>query len=231
MAKARYPSPRMFKSDFCERFSHVHPATPAILFVPVVLYLLWYTFARLDIAFPVVLGLGVIAYLAWGFTEYVLHRFIFHFPFPGEWGAKVHRLVHGIHHEDPNDPTRLVMPPFVSILLTWPFFRLFEVTLGPVYAVPFMAFFILGYLSYDYTHFYIHHARPKTWIGKAIKQSHMNHHYVAPNSRWGVSSPLWDVVFGTLQQTKQPIHADVPELAAEQRELATERAQQGSPVA
>ena len=36
----------MFESDFMEFFSHVHPATPLILYMPVVGYMLYVAFWR-----------------------------------------------------------------------------------------------------------------------------------------------------------------------------------------
>jgi sterol desaturase/sphingolipid hydroxylase (fatty acid hydroxylase superfamily) len=69
--------------------------------------------------------------------------------------------------------------------------------------LPFFGFFLVGYLCYDYTHYYVHHFIPRTRWGKMIKAAHMNHHYVSPDARFGVSSPLWDYIFGTFQSVRR----------------------------
>ncbi|MGZ3688162.1 MAG: sterol desaturase family protein, partial [Bdellovibrionota bacterium] len=74
--------------------------------------------------------------------------------------------------------------------------------LGPIYWQPFYAFFIIGYLTYDYIHYSVHHFRPRTAVGKRLKQLHMNHHFVSHEALWGVSSPLWDVIFRTMHEKK-----------------------------
>lgn len=90
------------------------------------------------------------------------------------------------------------MPPLPGIILGTAFYLAFTTVLGRMWGEPFFASFIVGYLCYDYIHFYVHHFQPRHPIGKFLKQSHMLHHYKDPESRWGVSSPFWDYVFGTL---------------------------------
>ena len=51
----------------------------------------------------------------WTLTEYWLHRFVFHFEPEKGIGARLHWIIHGVHHDHPNDPLRLVMPPSVSV--------------------------------------------------------------------------------------------------------------------
>jgi sterol desaturase/sphingolipid hydroxylase (fatty acid hydroxylase superfamily) len=55
----------------------------------------------------------------------------------------------------------------------------------------------LGYLAYDYIHFYTHHARPRHAVGRWLRRYHLLHHHDQEEARFGVSSPLWDLVFGT----------------------------------
>ena len=56
-------------------------------------------------------------YLFWTLTEYWLHRIVFHFEPEKGIGARLHWIIHGVHHDHPNDPMRLVMPPSLSIPL------------------------------------------------------------------------------------------------------------------
>lgn len=197
-----YKSLQVFKNPFLERFTHVHPLTPLVLWLPVVGWLLWRSTSEHQLSFVDVGTYGTAGFFLWTLVEYILHRFVFHLESDHPLGQKFHFLVHGLHHADPMDPTRLVMPPAASMFLATLFYFGFRGVLGPVLVEPFFAFFVLGYLCYDYIHFSVHHFSPRTRMGKYLKQSHMQHHYVCPNSRWGVSSPLWDYVFGTIETVK-----------------------------
>lgn len=198
-----YKSVRVFKSPLLERLTHVHPLTPLILWGPVSMWFIWRAFAVHQLSPITVACLGFIGFMTWTLAEYVLHRFLFHFEIDSPLGQRAHFLMHGLHHEDPIDPTRLVMPPSLSIILCIILYNIFQWALGPTWVDPFFGFFIIGYLCYDYIHFYVHHFRPQTRIGRYLKNSHMQHHYVSANSRWGVSSPFWDYVFGTLEESKK----------------------------
>ncbi len=58
--------------------------------------------------------------------------------------------------------------------------------------------FILGYVIYDCTHYYIHHNKPTLWWFKSLRDYHTLHHYKNPQLAYGVSNKLWDYVFGTV---------------------------------
>jgi sterol desaturase/sphingolipid hydroxylase (fatty acid hydroxylase superfamily) len=197
-----YKSIQVFKNPYLERLTHVHPITPLVVWLPVVGYLIWRSFVIHNLSVSSVLVLGVLGFIVWTLAEYLLHRFVFHFEGEGPIVQRLHFLIHGLHHNDPIDPTRLVMPPVASIILALILFNLFRGLLGIEWVEPFFAFFVVGYLCYDYIHFAVHHFTPRTRVGKLLKQSHMQHHYVSPNARWGVSSPFWDYVFGTLEDIK-----------------------------
>jgi len=201
MAKA-YPSVQIFKNPTLEKLTHVHPITPLIVWAPVIAYL-FYLSAAVDRLAPLtIVGWMAAGLFIWTLSEYLLHRWIFHFKPQNPTQEFIEFIIHGNHHEDPNDPTRLVMPPVAAILIAIPLFSLSRLALGPVLVHPFFCSFLIGYLIYDYTHYAIHHFRPRTRFGKMVKQNHMSHHFVSHHSRWGVSSPLWDYVFGTIEESK-----------------------------
>ncbi len=189
-------SVRMFKNDFLEFFSHVHPSVPAILYLPVVAYMFYESIVT-GVGPYYVFMLFVMGVFVWSFTEYILHRFVFHFVPRSTWGKRIHFMFHGVHHDYPNDSTRLVMPPIVSIPLAVAFYFAFLNILGAHYLPPFFAGFIAGYLSYDLTHYAVHHFRLHGRLSLYLKQQHMRHHYMDPDHDFGVSSPAWDFVFGT----------------------------------
>jgi len=189
-------SPPLFDSRFLDFFSRVHPAVPALIFVPVIAVSIW---AGLDRGYgaPETIGLILVGLLWWTLTEYWLHRLVFHWEPDHPLGSRLHFIMHGVHHDHPNDRLRLVMPPAVSIPLSALFLGAFALILGVPAAYPTFAGFIAGYLLYDYTHYHVHHHVPRTRAGKRLREQHMRHHFQDHRYGFGVSTPLWDVVFGT----------------------------------
>ena len=190
-------STRMFKSNFLELFSKIHPATPLILFVPVVLFFLYKTIFVFHLAFLPIILLFAAGLVVWSLTEYVMHRFLFHYHPTSNFGKRVHFIFHGVHHDYPNDAKRLVMAPAVSIPLAFIYYFLFAAILGTAYVAPFFSAFVLGYLFYDMTHYAIHHFQFKNGLWMKIKKHHMVHHYMDDENGYGVSSKFWDVIFRT----------------------------------
>ena len=196
---------RLFESDFLEFFTHISPITVLIIWVPIAglsfgLSIMSGVDAGLLHWLPLVFISGL---LFWTLAEYVLHRFVFHFPPKNAWQERITFLFHGIHHTQPQSKTRLVMPPVVSIPMAGIFFLFFRIIFGfsgaqsnfLVYG--FFAAFITGYLCYDMIHYATHHFTIRAAWLKKIKLHHMQHHYKTPNMRYGVSSPLWDIIFNT----------------------------------
>jgi dihydroceramide fatty acyl 2-hydroxylase len=191
---------RMFESDFLEKFSRIHPATPFVVYVPVIATVLYRTFER-HLPLTSAGGLALGGLLSWTLAEYWLHRLFFHWTNDTSWGKRIHFLLHGVHHDFPNDADRLVMPLLTSLPLAVIFYTLFYVLFGGQrYAEPFYAGFAMGYLCYDGTHYAVHHFKLRGRIGKWVKRHHMLHHHADHDGGFGVSSPLWDLVFGTMPQ-------------------------------
>jgi len=195
-------SARMFESDILDFFSHVHPSIPAIIYLPIISYMLYET-AYTGVGFTNAFSLTIFGLVVWSFTEYMLHRFIFHYVPKSGWGKRIHFMFHGVHHDYPNDSTRLVMPPAVSIPLSTFFYFLFKGVVGSHFVPPFFAGFMIGYLTYDLSHYAFHHFNLHGKIGLYLKRQHIRHHYMEPDSNYGVSSPLWDFVFGTYMKKPQ----------------------------
>jgi sterol desaturase/sphingolipid hydroxylase (fatty acid hydroxylase superfamily) len=192
---------RMFETPLIERFSRIHPSTPFLFWLPVCGYLVFRAFEN-GVGIAKGLGLLLGGLFMWTFAEYVLHRWLFHYMGPRQWQRRVHFVLHGVHHDFPQDADRLVFPLGASIPLGIVFYLLFRVLVGPVLTDPLFVGFVLGYLAYDGTHYAIHHFRMSSRWGKWIKRHHMIHHHTGIEARWGVSSPLWDWVFGTMGETK-----------------------------
>ena len=201
---------RLFKNDFLESLTHVHPALVPAIWLPVALWHLGLAISGMPASglTPLHLALGfTIGVLVWSFTEYTVHRFIFHFEpkSPPPWLDRLIFLFHGIHHAQPWDKTRLVMPPSVSVPLALVFYWLFSRVVGGLLGAPqwvdvLFPGFVVAYIVYDMIHYATHHLPMKRGILKWLKKHHMLHHYKTPNERFGVSSPTWDMVFGTFPE-------------------------------
>ncbi len=188
-------SPPMFSSGLLDRFTRVHVAVVPAVFVPVVLVQLVLAAGGLGPA--ALVGWVLAGYLAWTLSEYWLHRVVFHFEPTNRLGARLHWMLHGVHHDHPNDPLRLVMPPSASLPMGAIFVLLFHALLPTATAWALGAGFFAGYLAYDLTHFYVHHATPRSRVGRRLRENHMRHHFQDDTTAYGVSAPFWDRVFGT----------------------------------
>ncbi len=186
---------RMFESDFMEFFSHVHPATPHVIYLPIMAWMLYLAGAR-GISLTAIAALFVLGLIIWTFVEYAMHRWVFHYDPKSNWGRRLHFMLHGVHHDYPNDATRLVMPPVVSLPLAVIFYALFVLFFGRVTPAVF-AGLLAGYLFYDTVHYATHHFAMKRGVWLWLKKYHLRHHYQDDQIGFGVSSPLWDYVFGT----------------------------------
>jgi dihydroceramide fatty acyl 2-hydroxylase len=194
-------SPPLFKSRFLDFFSRIHPAVPALIYVPVIVALVWLGVDRGAGAVESVL-LVLAGLFLWTLAEYWLHRKLFHWEPDHPIGSRMHFIIHGVHHDHPNDKMRLVMPPGASIPLALLFFGAFWLVFGSPTAYPIFAGFLVGYLTYDYMHYYLHHFVPKSNLGKRLREQHMRHHFQDHRYGYGVSSPILDVVFGTLPRKR-----------------------------
>lgn len=189
---------RMFKNDFLDKLSHVHYTVPLYIFVPVILYFLYKSVFVFSLGIWTIMGFFLLGLFIWTLTEYVLHRFVFHFELPGKIGQRIHFIFHGVHHDYPSDSKRLVMVPTVSIPLAALFYYLFSLMLGSIHVAPFFIGFIAGYLFYDMSHYAVHHFNLKGKFWLELKHHHMRHHYSDNENGYGVSSKFWDLVFRTM---------------------------------
>ena len=196
-------SARIFESDFLELFTHVHWSVPLIIYVPFSTYLLYHTYVQGIVSAGSAIGLFISGMFIWTLTEYLLHRFVFHYEPRSVFGKRIHFLTHGVHHDYPNDSKRLVMPPSVSIPLALLFYGLFTLLVGPLLVFPFFAGFLIGYVCYDEIHYATHHAPFKSGVFLWLKHHHILHHYQDSDRGYGVSTPLWDFIFGTMEAKEE----------------------------
>jgi sterol desaturase/sphingolipid hydroxylase (fatty acid hydroxylase superfamily) len=199
-------SPPMFDSRLLDALSRVHPAVPVMIFLPGIVALTAWGLQRESV--PVAVALTAGGYALWTLFEYWLHRIVFHFEPEKGLGARMHWIIHGVHHDHPNDPLRLVMPPAVSVPLGALVFALLYLLFGSHYAPSLGAGFFVGYLVYDMLHYYLHHFRPRGRVGRMLRERHMRHHFQDETRGFGISAPYWDEIFGTSSRERASASSD-----------------------
>lgn len=204
--KPRY-SPRpviMFENGFLEMLTRTAWYVIPAVWLPIVALLAWRASSFMDRHALVVAWM--IGLSGWTLIEYVFHRFLFHIDalLPEHQLAYIaHFCLHGFHHFLPMDRYRLVMPPVLFASLCLPWFTAMRIIMPPYFSHAFFSGMILGYVGYDLFHYSFHHA--KTGIGylQRMKRTHLAHHYSDSKVSFGVTSSMWDGVFGTVVGRQQ----------------------------
>jgi dihydroceramide fatty acyl 2-hydroxylase len=195
MADYLTASPRLFENALLDKLSRVHWTVPLYVYAPVIAILAYLSFAKMSLA--AALGGMLFGYIAWTLTEYFGHRYLFHWEISGKFGKRLHFLIHGVHHDHPSDPLRLVMPVLLSGPILLIAFAVIALLFGFPLTWPVLAGFTAGYLAYDMVHYHVHHREPTTRFGRMLRRVHMLHHFRDHDRGFGVSAPWWDYVFGT----------------------------------
>ncbi len=194
---------RVLENDFLEKYvATAHWSLPGLWSIPLVLYCLYRAVFVAGEEPSTIVALFLAGMLGWTFFEYWLHRWIFHLP-PSRISfiRNIQFTLHGYHHEFPEDPGRLVAPPVMAFPIAG------MLTAAVVFSFPgnwpsILAGTFFGYLCYDWVHYFSHHGRTRWAWGKFQRRFHMEHHYKNARTQFGLSSPLWDVVFLTFRRPR-----------------------------
>ena len=147
------------------------------------------------------IGLGV---LSWTLIEYGLHRFIFHYSPRSAFGRKVLYAAHLSHHENPRATSRLFSSLVVSLPVATAYLLVAWIVTGSLHAAAYLfAGLSAGYFCYEWLHFQAHHRRPRLRLLRYLRKYHLLHHYQTPELRFGVTSPLLDVIMGTFRPVRK----------------------------
>jgi len=189
--------PQMFNHPFLEWFTGTRPRTLVLIYLPVSAYFVWAGVVAgwSPLVSSLFFGGGVVL---WTAMEYLLHRFVFHLTPRGRLGVLFAYLIHGVHHAFPEDRRRWLMPPIVTVPVAAFLFFVLRLLVGTASA-PVFAGAIFGYLVYDLLHYACHAGSLRGRVARYLRQHHLTHHFRTPEIQFGVSSPLWDRVFGTLR--------------------------------
>ncbi|KAL5219548.1 hypothetical protein ABZP36_020232 [Zizania latifolia] len=189
--------PRFFGNDVLEFLTRTKWWAVPTIWLPVVCWLLVKSIEMghtiQEVAVMILFGVFI-----WTLIEYTLHRFLFHIETKSYWSNTAHYLLHGCHHKHPMDSLRLVFPPTATAILCVPFWKLVAFFATPSTTPALFGGGLLGYVMYDCTHYYLHHGQPSKDPAKNLKRYHLNHHFRIQNKGFGITSSLWDAVFGTL---------------------------------
>jgi len=187
----------LFKNKLMERMTRTHIAIPLVVFSIISGSLLYYGFDHSFITLLSAPLLFIAGLFAFTLVEYIMHRFLFHLPPKTEKAEKFAYAIHGVHHDYPKDKDRLAMPIPVSVTLAAGFFFFFKLFMGNL-VFAFLPGFLIGYASYLWVHFMVHAFQPPKNFWKILWVHHGIHHYKEPERAFGVSSPIWDLIFGTM---------------------------------
>lgn len=193
---------QLFSNPALEFFTKSHPLIIWGMYIPVILGLFYFgyqSFGTSPLSMAIAFFCGM---FFWTFFEYVMHRFIFHYMAENETAVKIVYIIHGNHHEYPRDKERLFMPPLPSLVLATAIFSILYVIasffMAEGYVFSFFPGFVFGYLLYGSMHYAIHAWKPPFKWMKPLWRNHHLHHYKNEEFGFGVSTTLWDRVFGTM---------------------------------
>ena len=195
-------SPRLFSNKLLELLTRTHPLVITLMYLILgACMIYWFSFHNPTVSKVAILLVTVFAYLFWTFAEYMMHRFLYHKSADASYHSRFKYLFHGIHHEYPNDHERLVLPPIPSLLLAGIFLGFYYLIMGD-WAFVFGTGFLWGYLSYMNVHYIIHRFKPPKRYGFWWKH-HTIHHFQQHDRAFGVTTSLWDRIFGTMPENQR----------------------------
>jgi sterol desaturase/sphingolipid hydroxylase (fatty acid hydroxylase superfamily) len=190
---------RLFQSDLLERFTRISIVSLVLFWLPISLGAIALGVALSSFTASVNAGIVLAGLAVWSPFEYALHRLIFHLDRVFPSAASFCFLIHGCHHADPSDAGRDIMPLVGSVPIGLGILAVAILCFGEAAGLMFGGGFGLGYLTYDVAHYGCHQWRMPGRLGASIKRYHLAHHYADDTRHFGVTSPLWDWVFGTLR--------------------------------
>jgi sterol desaturase/sphingolipid hydroxylase (fatty acid hydroxylase superfamily) len=199
---------QLFKSPILEKLSRTHISIPVSIFIVYAVTLFYWSIAHTSISVTSSVSLFGLGFISFTWVEYQIHRHVFHMSTFTRWREGIQYLIHGIHHEFPKDKDRLAMPPLMSTAIGIVLLLISKWIIGD-WAYSFMAGFLISYSNYLLIHYLVHAYQPPNNIFKFLWINHSIHHYKNGEGVYGVSSPLWDVVYGTMEKKKQNLQRSI----------------------
>ncbi len=185
---------RLFENRWLEKLTVVNAPVFMVLWSVGLPLIAWGAWGTASLFSAVALTLA--GWVLWTFTEYALHRFVFHWQPKSAALAQFVFILHGNHHAFPNDPLRNLMPPMVSIPVGALVGAGLVALIGPS-GLWVLFGFMTGYVGYDLVHYACHQWPMKGRIGRALKQHHMRHHHGRDNGNYAITGMMWDRMLAT----------------------------------
>jgi sterol desaturase/sphingolipid hydroxylase (fatty acid hydroxylase superfamily) len=147
-------------------------------------------------------ALGIVL---WTLLEYGLHRFLFHVHVRNRKLREVLNGSHYQHHAAPRDPNLILVHPSYGFGVS----AVLYAVLLLAGATAFAAMTILsgiwaGFLYYELLHYRVHQSTSGSALIQHQRRAHFYHHFSHPDRNFGVTSPFWDIVFGTRLKDLHP---------------------------
>lgn len=190
-------SGQVFQNPVLERLTRTHIAMPLTIFPAISIGLAYYGLSMDFFQWWLLPVLFMAGLLVFTLVEYIMHRFLFHLEPHSPAQERFAYKVHGVHHTYPKDKDRLAMPIPLSLLISTAFFFFFKLLMGH-YVFGFLPGFLVGYTAYLGVHYAVHAFQPPKNFLRVLWIHHGIHHYKDPDNAFGVSSPFWDKIFGTM---------------------------------
>ena len=199
--QSRRPLPpvRLFKNDLLERLTRTSLTTTIAFWLPISCGAMAFGLSQAQLTGASAAGALTAGLAAWMLIEYFLHRFVFHLERWVPAAARFCFVMHGCHHADPADASRDIMPLVGSTPMMCVVLASAISSAGQALGLVFFGAFSLGYLAYDVTHYGCHQWTLPGRIGAYLQRHHLLHHFRDETRHFGVSSPLFDWLFGTLR--------------------------------
>ena len=193
---------RLYQNAFLERLAQTKPLFAIRLYIFIAVAIYTYGFLMIKAVLLQKLIFFLLGILFYTLIEYIFHRFLYHsgedYKDAKNWQYKIH----GIHHVLPKDERLLAMPIPLAILLGSVLFLLVYLLMGTKAWFFFPGLF-LGYAIYLLIHYNVHANKPPNNFLKYLWKHHLIHHYTHEDKAFGVSSPLWDIIFRTMPPKRE----------------------------
>ncbi|MEZ4400627.1 MAG: sterol desaturase family protein [Kofleriaceae bacterium] len=138
----------------------------------------------------------VVGMVAWTFLEYVIHRWLGHHR---RFRGNPFGVEHVRHHSEGNyfapSVKKAGVAAVVAVIAGGP-----ALALGGARGGAVVAGLLVMYVGYEVLHRREHTHAGIGRYGRWARRHHFHHHFVDPATNHGVTSPLWDLVFGTYRR-------------------------------
>ncbi len=142
---------------------------------------------------PIAMAAGA---ATWSLSEWVIHNYL------GHKLAK-NRNFFSVEHVRHHATTSYFAPSYkkaiAAAVVGAGVAPLASALVGPRLGLSYTAGLVGAYLGYEVVHRLAHVSPPRTRYGRWLRKHHFHHHFHRPDKNHGVTSPLWDRLFGSYE--------------------------------